>query len=66
MSYRCSTSFSHIAYHLCNCAGTLDELPFGKAVSGAELHGSSFLHHVDTAVAQILHPCLYLVTNLKT
>lgn len=52
-------------YLLCDCAGTLDELPLGEAVSGAELQGSSLLDHVNTAVAQLLHPCLYLETNLK-
>ncbi len=55
----------HIAYLLCDCAGTLDELPFGEAVGGTELQGSSLLDQVDTAMAQLLHPCLYLETNLK-
>lgn len=56
---------AYIAYLLHDCAGTLDELPFGEAVSGAELQSSSFLDQVDTAMAQLLHPCLYLEANLK-
>lgn len=55
----------HIAYLLRDCPGTLNELPFGEAVCGAELQGSSFLNQVDTAMAQLLHPCLYLEANLK-
>lgn len=56
---------THIAYLLRDCTGALDELSFGEAVSGAELQGSSFLDQVNTAVAQFLHPWLYLETNLK-
>lgn len=56
----------YIAYLLRDCAGTFDELPFGEAVSGAELQGSSFLDQVDAAMAQLLHPRLYMETNLKT
>lgn len=55
----------YTAYLLHDCTGTFDELPFGKAVSGAELQSSSFLDQVDTAMAQLLHPCLYLEANLK-
>ena len=55
----------HIAYLLCDCTGTLNQFPFGEAVSGAELQGSSFLNQVDAAMAQLLHPCSYLKTNLK-
>lgn len=54
-----------MAYLLHDCAGTLDELPLGEAVSGAELQSSSFLDQVDTAMAQLLYPCLYLEANLK-
>lgn len=53
------------AYLLCDCTSTLDELPLGEAVSGAELQGSSLLDQVDTAMAQFLHPRLYLEPNLK-
>lgn len=55
----------YTAYLLHDCAGTFDELPFGEAVSGAELQSSSFLDQVNTAMAQLLHPCLYLEANLK-
>lgn len=54
-----------VAYLLHDCAGTLDELPLGEAVSGAELQSSSFLDQVDTAMSQLLHPCLDLEANLK-
>lgn len=57
--------FYHIAYLLCDCTGALDELPFGEAVSRAELQGSSLLDQVNTAMAQFLHPRLYLEANLK-
>lgn len=56
---------AHISYLLRDCAGTFDELPLGEAVSGAELQGSSLLDQVDAAMAQLLHPCLDLETNLK-
>lgn len=51
-------------YLLHDCAGALDEFPFGETVCGAELQSSSFLDHVDTAMAQLLHPRLYLEANL--
>lgn len=54
-----------LVYLLHDWAGTLDELPLGEAVSGAELQSSSFLDQVDAAVSQFLNPRLYLVTNLK-
>lgn len=54
-----------MAYLLSDCAGTLDELPFGEAVSGAELQGSSLLDQVDAAMAQLLHPRLNLEADLK-
>lgn len=55
----------HIAHLLCDCASTLNELPLGEAVSGAELQGASLLDQVDAAMAQLLHPGLYLEANLK-
>lgn len=54
-----------VAYLLHDCAGTLDELPLGEAISGAELQSSSFLDQVDASVAQLLNPGLYLVANLE-
>lgn len=61
----CTTACCHVAYLLHDRAGTLDELPFGEAVSGAELQSSSLLDKVDTAMAQLLYPCLYLEAHLK-
>lgn len=61
----CTTACFHVAYLLHDSAGTLDELPFGEAVSGAELQSSSLLDQVDTAMAQLLYPCLYLEAHLK-
>lgn len=55
-----------VAYLLCDCAGTLNELPLGEAVGGADLQGSSLLHQVDAAMAQLLHPCLDLKAHLKS
>lgn len=54
-----------VADLLHDCAGTLNELPLGEAVSGAELQSSSFLDQVDAAMSQLLHPCLDLEANLK-
>lgn len=59
---RCTGS---VCYLLHDCAGTLDELPLGEAVSGAELQSSSLLDQVDAAMAQLLDPGLYLVAHLK-
>lgn len=61
----CTTACFHVAYLLHDGAGALDELPFGEAVSGAELQSSSLLDQVDTAMAQLLYPCLYLEAHLK-
>ena len=57
--------FDDIAYLFCDCSSTLNELPFGETVSGAELQGSSLLDQTNTAMAQFLHPCPYLESNLK-
>ena len=56
----------HMAHLLCDGAGALDELPLGEAISGAELQGPRLLNQVDTAMAQLLHSCPYLETNLKS
>lgn len=53
------------SYLLCDGAGTLDELPLGEAVGGAELQRSGLLHQVDAAVAQLLHPRLDLEADLE-
>lgn len=53
-----------MTYLLHHSAGALDEFPFRETVCGAELQSSSFLDHVDTAMAQLLHPRLYLEANL--
>lgn len=52
-------------YLLHDGSGTLDELSLREAVRGAELQSSSFLDHVDAAVAQLLYPGLDLKANLK-
>lgn len=51
-------------YLLCDCAGTLDELPFGVAVCGAYLERPRLLHQEDTAVAQVLHTSANLEADL--
>lgn len=51
-------------YLLCDCAGTLDELPLGVAVGGAHLEGPRLLHQEDTAVAQVLHTSTNLEADL--
>lgn len=54
-----------MTYLLHDRSGTLYELSFGETVRGAQLQSSGFLDHVDAAVAQLLHPGLYLKANLK-
>lgn len=51
-------------YLLCDCAGTLDELPLGVAVGGAHLEGPRLLHQEDTAMAQVLHASTNLEADL--
>lgn len=51
-------------YLLCDCAGTLDELPLGVAVGGAHLEGPRLLHQEDAAVAQVLHTSANLEADL--
>ena len=52
-------------YLLCDCTGTLDELPLGVAVRGAHLEGPRLLHQEDAAVAQVLHTCANLEADLR-
>lgn len=51
-------------YLLCDCAGTLNELPLGVAVGGAHLEGPRLLHQEDTAMAQVLHASTNLEADL--
>lgn len=53
-----------VPYLLCDCTGTLDELPLGVAVCGAHLEGPRLLHQEDAAVAQVLHASANLEADL--
>lgn len=52
-------------YLLSDGTGTLDQLPLGIAVCGAHLEGPCLLHQEDTAMAQVLHTCANLESDLQ-
>lgn len=52
-------------YLLGDRTGTLDQLPLGVAVCGANLEGPCLLHQEDTAMAKVLHACANLESNLQ-
>lgn len=53
-------------YLLCDCTGTINELPLSKTVRRGDLQSSGLLDQKDAAVTKVLHSGFDLETNLQT